>query len=62
MKECLRSRIDELASESKDKQAKKEKSFYVGCYLKVWPRFRVSSLTSNDPDLGQVFHRQMIWA
>ena len=52
-KECLSNRIDELASESEGKQAKPKKipssvSFYVGCYQKVWPTFKVGLLTSND--------------
>lgn len=31
-------------------------AFYMGCRQKVWPRCRVGLLTSNDLNLGWVFH------
>ena len=49
---CFSQGIDELDSEREGKQAKNESfllcPFYMGCYQKVWPRFRVSVLTLND--------------
>lgn len=41
-------RVDELASESRSKQAKFPPSPYLGCHPKVWARFRVCLLTSFE--------------
>ena len=51
MKECLSSRIDELASENEGNQQQTEAAFFrvLLCLQKVRPRFRVGLPTSNDP-------------
>lgn len=57
VKECLSSRVDELGSESKNEQTKKQQLpssmfFYVGCSQKVWLRISIGLLISANADLG----------
>ena len=53
------SRVDGLASENEDKQAKSKASFFhvlnTGSQKKVYPRIQVYLPTSKDLDLGWVF-------
>ena len=60
-KECLSSRIGELASESQGKQAKKQTlppslSFPGGCLKKAWPTLEVG-LPASTIQSGEVPHR-----
>jgi hypothetical protein len=44
--------VDELASKSKNKQAKASffHVIYIGCHQKVWSRLKVDLPASKDPD------------
>jgi hypothetical protein len=54
---CCSSRIDELVSKtegSRQKAGVSSMSFYLGCYQKVPPTFRVGLLDSNKSDTALI--------
>lgn len=58
VKECLSSRIDELAREREDKQTI-SKGFHVlprGCHWRMWLSLALGLLTSND-SIKKIPHR-----
>ena len=63
-KECLSSRIDELASKSEGKQVKSKSSLLpcLLCELSLENEAQIQGLSSNNPDLRWIFSLQMIQA
>ena len=63
-KECLSSRIDELASKSEGKQVKSKSSLLpcLLCELSPENEAQIQGISSNNPDLRWIFSLQMIQA